>query len=60
LPSGIGQGLQGTVVRAAQNPARDAVIEEGVDASCNMRFSLRTITSGACSSISFFKTIVAG
>ena len=28
-------------------------------ASCNMRFSLRTMTSGACRSISFFKPVVA-
>ena len=27
-------------------------------ASCNMRFSLRTITSGACNSISFFKRLL--
>ena len=53
----IGKGFQGSVSRACYRTSTASVIDQGIYSSCSIRFSLRTMISGAPSSRSLFRRL---
>jgi len=54
----VRQGLERRLLAPRSTRPRRPLSNSASTASCNMRFSLRTITSGACNSISFFSRLL--
>ena len=54
----VGERLSGRLLVPRSTRPRRPLSNSASTASCSMRFSLRTMTSGACSSISFFRRLL--
>jgi len=50
--------FSGRLVGAGDDPAAPAIVEQSIDRLCSIRFSLRTMISGARNSMSRFQAIV--
>src|SRR5271168_3744010 len=55
---GVGERFERRLFVPRRTRPRRPLSNSASTASCSMRFSLRTITSGACSSMSFFKRLL--